>query len=79
MEQRKNMSPDVNSRVSINAAVRSGQAIIRGTRTAVADILDLLASGVSHSEILTDFPWLTPDDSESALSYSDPESGMQPL
>ena len=58
------------SRVTVNPAVRSGQPIIRGSRTAVADILSLLASGASRTEILEDFPWLTADDIGAALEYA---------
>jgi uncharacterized protein (DUF433 family) len=57
-------------RVTINPDVRSGQPIIRNTRTTVADILSLLASGSSESEILKDFPWLTPEDIKAALEYA---------
>ncbi len=64
------MSPEANGRITINPAVRSGQPIIRGTRTTVADILSLLASGASHSEILSDFPWLSSQDIDAALEYA---------
>jgi len=43
-------------RIIVNPHVRSGQPIIRGTRTTVADILALLAAGASETEILADFP-----------------------
>jgi len=43
-------------RITVTPGVRSGQPTIRGTRTTVADILSLLASGASESEILQDFP-----------------------
>jgi len=64
------MSPEANSRVAVNPAVRSGQPIICGTRTTVADILSLLASGASQSEILGDFPWISIEDVEAALEYA---------
>ena len=57
-------------RITINMDVRSGQAIVRGTRTTVADILSLLASGASESEILSDFPWLQSEDIRAALEYA---------
>jgi uncharacterized protein (DUF433 family) len=43
-------------RVTTTPGVRSGQAIIRGTRTTVADILGWLAAGASEQEILRDYP-----------------------
>ena len=58
------------SRIKVNPDVRSGQPIVRDTRTTVADILSLLASGASEHEILTDFPWLTAQDIKAALEYA---------
>ncbi len=59
----------------MNPDVRSGQPIIRGTRTTVADILALLAAGASETEILADFPWLKPEDIRAALEYAAQELG----
>ena len=64
------MTPEANSRIAINPAIPSGQPIIRGTRTTVADVLGLLAAGAPWSEILSDFPWLTTEDIEAALEYA---------
>jgi uncharacterized protein (DUF433 family) len=58
------------SRITMNPQVRAGQPIVRDTRTTVADILSLLASGASESEILADFPWLTREDIKAALEYA---------
>lgn len=49
---------------------RGGRPCIRGMRIAVADILGWLAVGMSHAEILTDFPELTEDDIRAALAYA---------
>ncbi len=57
-------------RVTVVAGVRSGQAIIRGTRTTVADILGWLAAGAPESEILGDYPWSQPKDIKAALAYA---------
>jgi uncharacterized protein (DUF433 family) len=57
-------------RVTIQPGVRSGQPTIRGTRTTVVDILDLLAAGASEAEILADFPWLAAEDIRAALEYA---------
>jgi uncharacterized protein (DUF433 family) len=57
-------------KITVTPGVRSGQPIIRGTRTTVADILSLLASGASESEILEDFPWLKSEDIRAALEYA---------
>jgi uncharacterized protein (DUF433 family) len=57
-------------RITITPGVRSGQPIIRGTRTTVADILSWLAAGVPEQEILSDYPWLRSEDIKAALAYA---------
>ena len=49
---------------------RGGRPCIRGMRIAVADILGWLAAGMSHAEILADYPELTDDDIRAALAYA---------
>jgi len=49
---------------------RGGRACIRGMRIAVADILGWLASGMSHAEILSDYPELTENDIRAALAFA---------
>ena len=39
-------------------------------RIAVADILGWLAAGLSHEQILTDYPELTEEDIRAALAYA---------
>jgi len=58
------------SRITITPGVRSGQPIVRGTRTTVADIVGWLAAGAAESDILGDYPWLQPDDIKAALAYA---------
>jgi uncharacterized protein (DUF433 family) len=36
----------------------------------VADILDLLAGGATHDEILSEYPYLEADDISAALEYA---------
>jgi uncharacterized protein (DUF433 family) len=43
-------------------------------RIRVTDVLGMLAQGVSHEEILRDFPYLEPDDIRAALTYEARES-----
>ncbi|MBV9549869.1 MAG: DUF433 domain-containing protein [Alphaproteobacteria bacterium] len=49
---------------------RGGRPCIRGMRIAVADILGWLAAGMSHAEILSDYPELTEKDIRAALAYA---------
>ncbi|MBX3532571.1 MAG: DUF433 domain-containing protein [Rhizobiaceae bacterium] len=56
--------------VTLEPGKRGGRPCIRGTRIAVADILGWLAAGMSHAEIIADFPELTEDDIRAALAYA---------
>jgi uncharacterized protein (DUF433 family) len=49
---------------------RGGRACIRGMRIAVANILGWLAAGMSHDEIIADYPELTEADICAALAYA---------
>lgn len=57
-------------RISIDPEIRFGRPCIKGTRISVYDILGWLASGMTHEEIIIDFPRLTNDDILAALSFS---------
>src|SRR2546425_3106681 len=57
-------------RITVEPGKCGGLPCIRGMRIRVADILGMLAEGVSHEEILRDFPYLEPDDIKAALTYA---------
>lgn len=57
-------------RITLNAEIRSGKPAIRGTRITVADILEYLAGGMSHEQILEDFPSLEEADIRAALVFA---------
>jgi len=38
--------------------------------TTVHDVLSYLAAGMTHQEVLSDFPYLTEDDTRARLSYA---------
>ena len=48
----------------------SPQPCIRGMRIRVPDVLEMLASGVSESQILADFPDLEREDIRACLPYA---------
>jgi uncharacterized protein (DUF433 family) len=48
--------------LSINTEIRFGKPCVRSTRISVYDVLTLLASGMSKSEIIQDYPELTEED-----------------
>ena len=61
--------PEVRDRIRIDASICGGRPHIRGTRVRVADILELLAEGVSQEEILADYPYLGEADLRAALAF----------
>lgn len=61
---------DYHERIVIDPLVRSGKPCIRGTRIAVADVLDYLGGGMTIPEVLDDFPDLKPEDIQACLSFA---------
>ena len=62
--------PDPDSTITIEPGRRGGRPTIRGTRISVADVLGWLASGMTHDEIVSDFPELTEADIRAALAFA---------
>lgn len=58
------------SYISIDPDIRFGKPCIKGTRIAIADILQWLASGMTYSEILEDYPLLKKEHIFAALSFA---------
>lgn len=56
--------------IAINPEKRFGKPCIRNTRITVFDVLGWLASGMSNSQIIQDFPELTEEDISACLSYA---------
>jgi uncharacterized protein (DUF433 family) len=63
-------TPGLLSRITFNPGQCGGHACIRGMRIRVKDVLDMLAGGAAAPEILTDFPYLEPDDIRACLEYA---------
>ena len=57
-------------RIAIDPAVLVGKPVVRGTRISVEWIVDLLAAGWSHEQILENYPHLTREDIQACLSYA---------
>ena len=64
------MNKDHEGIITIEQGKRGGQATIRGMRITVGDILEMLASGMTEKEIISDFPELTKEDIRAALSFA---------
>jgi uncharacterized protein (DUF433 family) len=56
--------------ITLSPGKRGGRPCIRGMRIAVADVLGWLAAGMSHEQILADFPELTEEDIRAVLAYA---------
>lgn len=57
-------------RIAIEPDVLVGKPVIKGTRLAVEFILELLAEGWSHDQILRNYPQLTEEDILAAIHYA---------
>lgn len=57
-------------RITINPEQCAGRPCIRGMRIRVTDILELLASGLTQSMVLEEFPDLENEDIKAALKYA---------
>jgi uncharacterized protein (DUF433 family) len=56
--------------ITLTPGKRGGRPTIRGMRIAVADVLGWLAAGMSHEQILADYPELTEEDIRACLAYA---------
>jgi uncharacterized protein (DUF433 family) len=57
-------------RIEVNATVRFGKPVIRGTRITVEQILRELSLGMSVEQLIAEHPHLTPDDVRAACAYA---------
>lgn len=64
------MDTELLKRITINHAIFNGKPIIRGMRFTVSDVLGYLAAGMTHEELLEDFPYLEKEDIAAALLYA---------
>jgi uncharacterized protein (DUF433 family) len=61
-------------RITFNPNQCGGRPCIRGMRIRVKDVLDLLAAGVSETEVLSDFPYLEKEDIRACLAFAAAEA-----
>jgi uncharacterized protein (DUF433 family) len=60
---------DLLERISVDPEVSFGKPRVRGTRIWVGLVLGLLADGMSHAEILAEYPQLSEEDLRACLAY----------
>jgi len=56
--------------ITIEPGKRNGKPCVRGLRITVYDVLDYLASGMTHAQILEEFPDLTEEDIRACLAFA---------
>ena len=61
---------DYSQIITMEPGKRSGKPCIRGLRMTVGDVFGYLASGMTHAEILRDFPYLTEEDIRACLAFA---------
>lgn len=69
----------LDERITFNASQCGARACLRGMRIRVADILEMLAQGVSVETILADFPDLENDDIRACLHFGAQRSAIARL
>jgi uncharacterized protein (DUF433 family) len=61
---------DYKEYIEVDAAIRFGKPVLKGTRITVYDVLQWLASGMSHEEIISDFPQVSENKILACLAYA---------
>ncbi len=56
--------------ITVNPGVCHGKACIKGARIMVSVVLDNLAAGLTPAEIIANYPSLSYDDVQAAISYA---------
>lgn len=56
--------------ITIDPGKRGGKPCIRGLRITVYDVLEYLASGMTHADLLREFPYLKDEDIRACLAYA---------
>ncbi|MCY7387619.1 MAG: DUF433 domain-containing protein [Burkholderiales bacterium] len=66
-------------RITFDAGQCGGRPCVRGMRIRVADVLEMLAQGVSEAIVLADFPDLEQDDIRACLHFAAQRSNIARL
>ena len=61
---------DWHDRIEINPRIMVGKPVVKGTRLTVEFIVELLANGWSHNEIIENYPGITDKDITACLAYA---------
>jgi uncharacterized protein (DUF433 family) len=58
------------NRITANPSILTGKPVIRSMRISVEQILKMLARGISHQDILNEYPLLEEDDIRACLLFA---------
>ncbi len=61
---------DLENRIAVNPDQCGGRPCIRGMRIRVTDVLDMLAAGMSHAQIVEELPDLELKDIQASVRYA---------
>jgi uncharacterized protein (DUF433 family) len=61
---------DYSGVITMEPGKRSGKPCVRGLRDTVYDVLENLASGMTHAEILRELPYLTEEAIRACLAFA---------
>ena len=61
---------EIMDRITVDPEQCGGRPCVRGMRIRVTDVLDLLAAGLSQSDILVEMPALEKEDIEACLRFA---------
>jgi len=64
------MQIDYREYIEVDPNVRFGKPVLKGTRITVYDVLQWLASGLTHEQIIADFPQLNDNHILACLAYA---------
>jgi len=61
---------DYSGIITVEPGKRGGKPCVRGLRITVYDVLENLASGMTHEQLLQEFPYLTEEDIRACLAFA---------
>ena len=61
---------DWRDRITVDRRILVGKPVVKGTRISVEVVVDLLAAGWTHEQVLDSYPTLRPDDIRACLAYA---------
>jgi uncharacterized protein (DUF433 family) len=60
----------LSDRIIVDSRILTGKPVVRGSRISVELVVELLAAGWSHAQILASYPQLTEEDIRACLAYA---------